>query len=276
MGQAKRRKEEIAELKKRGPRVDTTGMSNRWLYHGTTETVARRILDNGEGLLPRAERPSRWQHAPSRSDCVYLTDIYGVKYASDIQINTFMHDINPVRGAVIEVDMNNLNHAHLLADEDYMAKIQMMAQAKQSIREGTKPKEWTLDDFRRLEIYYANNELEGAHLAWRDCLLHYGTVAYSGVIPREAITRIALITIKRLGGLRYGETHDEKLWKIHPNPSAANLTEVQRFQAELTHTVFDTPHPEIEVIPVKELQGGVYESNGYMDYEAMEVKGTRP
>jgi hypothetical protein len=242
LGQAKRRKAEIEQLKN-----DTTGIAKYRLYHGTTEPVAQLILA-GQGLLPRGERPSMWQHAPSRPDCVYLTDIYGVKYASDIQINTYVHVKNPVKGAVVEVDMNKLNHAHLMADEDYMAKIQMMAQAKQSIREGTKPKEWTLEDFRRLEIYYANNELEGAHLAWRDCLLHYGTVACSGVIPRGAITRIALVSIEWLGSLRYGEMPEEKLWEIHPNPTPATRTRTQEFQAHLTHLVFDVPDEHIEVI----------------------------
>jgi hypothetical protein len=241
MGQAKRRKAEIEKLKKH-PKPDkhknTTGVSNFRLYHGTTEPVAR-LISAGQGVQPRGDRPSMWQHAPSRPDCVYLTDLYGVKYASDIQTNILVHDEQIVRGAVVEVDMDKLNQANLLADEDFMAKMHMMTEPQ---------REWTLEDFAELEKYYATNEQESAREGWRDCLLYYGTVAYRGVIPREAITRIALITLEWLGGLRYGDLHDEKLWEIHPNPTPPTHTRAQKFQAEITHHVFDLPDEHIEVI----------------------------
>jgi hypothetical protein len=48
MGQAKNRRAEIAELK--AMPKGTTGLHNHRLYHGTTETVARLIIDQGRTL----------------------------------------------------------------------------------------------------------------------------------------------------------------------------------------------------------------------------------
>ena len=51
------------------------------VYHGTTERVLERILQ--EGIKPRRKKDGNWKgNLQSRSDLVYLTYCYGAYYAS--------------------------------------------------------------------------------------------------------------------------------------------------------------------------------------------------
>jgi len=128
MGQAKNRRAEIAELK--AVPKDTTGLHNHRLYHGTTETVARLIIDQGRTLQPRGtERESLYPTMPSRCDCVYLTDFYGVKYALDAVVGELKQrgiEEWTLAGALVEMDMSKLSPSNMVPDEDFLAKLHMV------------------------------------------------------------------------------------------------------------------------------------------------------
>jgi hypothetical protein len=237
MGQAKNRQSEIAELK--AVPKDRTGLHNHRLYHGTTETVARLII-NGGTLQPRGtERESLYPPVPSRCDCVYLTDLYGVKYALDaVGGELKQRGISEwaLAGAVVEVDMDRLCYSNLVPDEDFMAKVHMMRHRLAGD-----------NDFQRLTQVYAREDANRLKPAATECLRCYGTVAYHGEIPRSAITRIAIISAPALAALRMNQFPDNELWDIHPNPDPKTFTKTQRLQKDLTRSVFDIRNPDIQV-----------------------------
>jgi hypothetical protein len=258
MGQAKRRQKEIEALKAATPGEkpkSTTGLASHRLYHGTTETVARLILDNGEDLKPRGERPSVYDEEPSRSDCVYLTHLYGVKYAFDTVWNEWAGkeiDVWNLAGAVIEIDINRLTPSDMLPDEDFMAKAHMAVEGLTS-----------REDFTRLTQHYAQQQHAEPTVAgqlpwWKLSVLSYGTVAYRGCVPRSAMTRIALISAQGLAVLRHKLFPGDENWKIHPTPLPEALkgvlTATQQLQASITHGVFDISQADIQVIRMRSAQ----------------------
>ncbi len=82
------------------------------LYHGTSETRAKRILR--DGILPRSStKISNWEGSPSHNRGVYLTDAYPLYFA--IQATD-----DGDQCAVVEVDTDALDHAVLAPDEDVL------------------------------------------------------------------------------------------------------------------------------------------------------------
>jgi hypothetical protein len=237
MGQAKKRQAEIAALK--AMPKDTTGLLNNRLYHGTTETVARLIIDNGGTLQPRGtERESLYPTMPSRCDCVYLTDFYGVKYALDAVWGELkQRGIREwiLAGAVVEIDMGKLSPSNLVPDEDFLAKMHI---AKHGLDGESR--------FQELAYNYARQDANRLKPAALECLRCYGTVAYHGEIPRSSITRIAIMSALRLAALRRDHPDDE-LWEIHPNQDPRTFTNTERLQQAITRSVFDIPNPDIQI-----------------------------
>ena len=235
MGTSKRRRAEIERLKR-----ITTGLRNYRIYHGTVEPVAQRILSD-ETLRPRGGQASLYTENPSRRDCVYLTDLYGVVYGFRATINALPPEDSGVkfyRAAVVEMDYTKLDRGNLLADEDFMAAA---AWATKNMN-GCSKEEW-----KELVRHYATHDENASDLA-SESLLKHGTVAHRGPIPRSAITRIALVSAPMVSALRYRDYKDESLWEIIANPTPEDLTRTQRFQAMLTHQIFDERHPEVQVI----------------------------
>ncbi len=147
------------------------------LYHGTTESVAKKALT--EGLIPRGRRKGNWKHTvDSRRDAVYLTDIYGPYFA-------FACSKKKERGAVLEIDLDKLDRSKLIPDEDFLE------QATRGREEtGFCPKEIkTMKD--RTKYYRKIAELNPQ--LWEKSLEGLGTVSYRGTIPPEAITRVAYL-----------------------------------------------------------------------------------
>ena len=148
------------------------------LYHGTNEIVAQKALK--VGLLPRGNRKGNWKHTvDSRRDAVYLTDIYGPYFA-------YCASKGNQRPAVLEVDLDKLDKSRLIPDEDFFE------QATRGVEgvAGHCPKE--IKSMKaRTEYYRAIAELNPQ--LWEKSLAGLGTVSYQGVIPPEAITRVAYI-----------------------------------------------------------------------------------
>jgi len=142
------------------------------LYHGTDDTKLNSILKHG--LLPRSRKKGNWKDAPSRSDCVYLTNAYAPYF---INTSTAKKD---GMGLILEVDTNKLNERKLLPDED---AIEQTGRRNDGV-EG--------DCFKRARYFRdrLHNYDDGQ---WEQSLDVLGTCAYKGKIPNYAITRIALI-----------------------------------------------------------------------------------
>jgi len=154
----------------------------RYLYHGTTRAVAKRILNGGGGLKPRgATGKDNWEHTvTSNADCVYLTDAYAPHFA---------HNAMSARdkwGAVIEVDLAMLRMSKLRPDED------MLEQATRG--GGNVDEEIAAElegkDMKERTMWFRDNIDGFAHL-WRTSVEMMGTCGYKGVIPCSAISRIA-------------------------------------------------------------------------------------
>jgi hypothetical protein len=86
------------------------------LYHGCSETTARLVMEHG--LLPRKFSKSKgnWKHTVnSNTNMVYLTAAYApyfAVHATDIQKNERM--------AIVEVDVDLLDHNKMFPDEDFV------------------------------------------------------------------------------------------------------------------------------------------------------------
>lgn len=155
----------------------------RFLYHGTTETVARKALV--EGLKPRRmhEGDHNWQHTVASSpDMVYLTDTYAPYFAGTAAYGD-------ERWGIVEIDTTKLVHSKFRPDEDCL---------EQGTR--TLPNRFDggkMNAVERTEYFRDNIDL------FRDSycisLETLGTVAYKGYIPPSAIRRISIYDWKSVG-----------------------------------------------------------------------------
>lgn len=145
------------------------------LYHGTTIKKLTRIMKIG--LEPRRSRTGNWKHnnAPSRTDCVYMTNAYAIFFALNAS-NVASED-----PCVLEIDTLKLKLSCLLPDEDFLE------QATRGM--GDAPLDWPM--LKRTAWYRAR--LEQFSSFWEKSLKHLGNCSYKGTIPVEAITRIAVI-----------------------------------------------------------------------------------
>lgn len=156
------------------------------LYHGTTKKVAEKALK--EGLKPRGTRKGNWKHTvDSRRDAVYMTDVYGLYFA-----------YTACKGkdvpAVIEIDVDLLDQNLLIPDEDFLEQASRnqegvgLADTKKNMKERTE--------------YYRKVAEFNKHL-WERSLEGLGTVSYQGIIPPEAISRIAYISVEKQSHVLY-------------------------------------------------------------------------
>ncbi len=154
------------------------------LYHGTSETIAKKIIE--EGLLPRNdERGGNWQHTvDSRRDTVYLSDIYALYFA---QIPIEVDDLDTVRGAIIEIPLERLDHDLLIPDEDFL---------EQGSRRSKIPGVPEGDMLKRTKYFRTFAHTDTWRGYWEDSIDNLGTVGHLGPIPKEAISRIAFVDFK--------------------------------------------------------------------------------
>jgi len=152
------------------------------LYHGTSETRLHAILR--DGIVPRGERDDegQWENAPSRPDCVYLTQLYAPYFA-------LAACENGERWAILEIDTDELDEEQFLPDEDWLEQ-QLRAEGHDAglgHPEGASMKERTAICRENLEFFQEY---------WRDSLKGLGNCSYQDAIPVEAIKRIALVDSK--------------------------------------------------------------------------------
>ena len=157
------------------------------LYHGTTETIAKEVLE--EGLLPRGmDRAGNWGHTvDSRTDAIYLSDIYSVYFA---QHSLSIKKLDAVRGAILEVPIGGLDLDLLMPDEDFL---------EQASRESDIPGVPNADEstmLKRTEFFRSVAHTDDWRMYWPKSIEALGTVSHLGSIPKEAISRVAFIDFK--------------------------------------------------------------------------------
>lgn len=146
----------------------------RFLYHGTSESAARRAV--AEGLRPRgADRPGNWGgEVESNPECVYLTDVYGPYFASHAASGD-------ERWAVLEIDRRRIDRGLLRPDEDCM----------EQGRRGLDPEPLrSLPMVARTRHY--RERMDAFAYFWPNSLRALGTCGYRGTVPPGAIARVAL------------------------------------------------------------------------------------
>jgi hypothetical protein len=139
------------------------------LYHGTSEQAARQAIV--DGLRPRGgAKKGNWKHTVlSNPKCVYLTDVYAPYFS--------VHATKKGRAAVLEIDTAELDEFELWPDEDFL---------EQAGRGYDK----IAGDMEKRTLLYRKKAHEYVG-KWKLSVEHLGTCAHHGVIPPQAIKRVA-------------------------------------------------------------------------------------
>tara|TARA_B100000131_G_scaffold221323_1_gene212846 strand:- start:34014 stop:35486 length:1473 start_codon:yes stop_codon:yes gene_type:complete len=188
------------------------------LYHGTTETIARKAMV--EGIVPRGNSGAtgNWEHSvPSGDDRVYMTAGYAPYFAGcvaedgekwgivEIETSKIYRSFTPVyeqNNTNLVNDLHGSGHGvRLLPDEDFLE--QMMRQyspeklVEISLESGDRRLLDMFDGFpwesgmEERTIWLRDNIQRFAHMA-EDSIKFLGNCSYKGVIPARAITRVAI------------------------------------------------------------------------------------
>jgi hypothetical protein len=146
--------------------------TQKYVYHGTSESAARRALKRG--ILPRGtlKKGGNWNHTvPSNSEMVYLTSAYAPYYASAVT------DTKKERIAIIQIDLGKLDTDKLYPDEDF-------------IEQALRGKKLGNSDDMKKRTLYVRKHIADWQENWKKSLEYMGNVAFKGAVPPEAITKI--------------------------------------------------------------------------------------
>lgn len=137
------------------------------LYHGTSARHLPAILENG--IQPRGHKPSLWKAAPSRNDCVYLTNAYPAYFAQ-----------SAAKGddhlLVVECCVSPL---FLLPDEDWLEQV--------SRKNGPAP----IGKSMKVRTAWYRHRLGRFQSHCLDSLAGIGNAAHMGAVEPTAIKRYA-------------------------------------------------------------------------------------
>lgn len=149
------------------------------LYHGTSEAVARKAVNNG--LTPRSEHgASNWAHtSESHPDMIYLTSCYAPYYGQNAKQEG-------EKFGIIEVDGSKLNKKNFLPDEDFI-----WHNVSQHPKTKKQCQSWGKD--MKEQVAYIRDHLHEYADWWQDCIERMGNVCYRGSIPENLITRVVVI-----------------------------------------------------------------------------------
>ena len=170
----------VATIKLASSRTGSlNSMTQKYIYHGTGESAARRALKRG--ILPREMSGKRgnWKHTvASNPSMVYLTTAYAPYFASATT------NIDRERPAIIEVDLDALDQSKLYPDEDF-------------IEQGLRGRKLgTSDDIHKRNLYVIRH-IEEYRENWKLSLEKLGTVCHKGIVPASAITKIVAFDPKK-------------------------------------------------------------------------------
>lgn len=150
------------------------------LWHGTSGDTLNNILV--EGLCPRGEGESNWDCA-SHPDAVYLSTDYALyfAFAAASQKGTS-------HALVVEVETDLLDPNLLVADEDALGQ----SFKPESVHKGRDGLILDTQEFRDELPFWA-----GEGYGWEWSLKTLGNCAYLSSIPVAALTRVAVIDVKK-------------------------------------------------------------------------------
>ncbi len=157
----------------------------KFLYHGTSKYNALAAMSHG--LKPRGKNgQSNWTHSiESSPDNVYLTDTYPSYFAINAIDTNELGQENGVEAAVLQIDVSRLNLRHLVPDEDVLEQ----AGRGHDRIEGDMIRRTR--HYRKLVKQYKGTDV------WTESLQAMGTCAHIGIIPPEAISRVAFFDIRK-------------------------------------------------------------------------------
>lgn len=163
------------------------------LYHGTSGSAARHILE--EGLHPRSfvfedvdeeDGAGNWHHSvPSNPECVYLTDAYAGYFAA-----VAADDEDEM--AIIEIETDDLETSFMCPDEDFM---EQASRGQTLDGEGFEDLVACGDDMKARTIWFRNNISAFGHM-WENSIKHLGTCCYYSGIDQCDILRVSFIKQK--------------------------------------------------------------------------------
>ena len=155
------------------------------LYHGTTETIARKALK--EGLLPRNMTGSEgnWEDNPSSSHLVYLTEVYAAYFG-------FCARTDGENIGIVEVETDLLNEQSMRPDEDFLEQVNRM---------GSKLPKLLQKELNKCSSMEERTAWFKIHLGlfkefWKNSVEGLGNAAHYGSILPKAITKVAIFDPK--------------------------------------------------------------------------------
>lgn len=150
------------------------------LYHGTCASNLPRVLRSG--LKGRGKRKGNWEHSIlSHPEAVYLTNAYSLYYAMTASKNK--------RGVIFEIDTDRLNSFDMAPDEDFLGQAAKHIDDLQPIWDRFAGAENQL--FAATE--YFRDNIDEYQWLWHHSIDYLGNCCHLGPIPKDAITRYAVI-----------------------------------------------------------------------------------
>jgi len=155
------------------------------IVHGTSLKNAESIMSLG--ILPRLDGKSQWK-VSSCENAVYFSNAYALHFA-----------MNSSDGAdsvaFIEIDSSKLSEGFLVSDEDVLEQAFRIAKIARGKMFGSYTEKLSKMNMETRTKWFSRRLLEfkemGFDQNWSLNLM--GTCAYIGSVPKEAITKIAVI-----------------------------------------------------------------------------------
>ena len=205
------------------------------LYHGTSRNVARRVFRTG--LRPRSMTGrSNWKHTVESCDtAVYLTTVYGPYFSRTAASG------GSWESAIIEIDTDHLLEYKFTPDEDFLAHItgdiDKVAQRDRALAQ----------KIRGMNLCERSGYFR-AHLfdyqrAWQASVERLGNCCYHGIIPKEAISRVAYYNARPTKHLTY-------MMAMEPTISPLNYMVMRPKYEALTRWVFGDPVTPDDILGV--------------------------
>jgi hypothetical protein len=178
------------------------------LYHGTSLESVNGILN--KGINPRhIKNQGNWEKFPSKEGYVYLTNAYALYFA----ISAVKTDKSDIKCAIFEVETDFLRQQRLCPDEDFIGQVRSQQ-----------------EDISLEEATNACIPLDYRH-HWKLSLEKIGNCCYYGKIPPNAITRYAIIDLKKNPSLA--------ILGIDPTISILNYSIMSQKYTSLLAHIFD-------------------------------------
>lgn len=186
------------------------------IYHGTSAAAAERIAL--EGIRPRATDAGNWTRCPSHPGLVYLTECYAPFFALACDDDEI---------AIVEVELSALDVDRMRPDEDFLeqaARAHPENARMMGLADARVP-----NDLAERTVWFRQRIDSYADL-WKRSLDMLGCCSHAGIVPPEAISRIAVLPVALAPRV---------VAAIDPSITMMNYRIMGDFYRELTRWFFD-------------------------------------